>query len=131
MATSKKTAEKIAREFFRAKLERKIEEYQDILRVLDQTKIWIDASRKTHKLEKMEPDFQSNVLDFLKRKSEVLLGVAKTSVMLRSIMDEGVEPDLLVRFEKEWPQGTGRKWINQTPLVLKLEELLVAEEKTL
>lgn len=96
---------------------------------LHQNKEWIDRSGKRWKLEDMESSHRSNLLAFLRQRA---LSLAFKDTMLEEIspLAPGGDMALDAMYEaQDWRLQNPKEWLEQTPLVKRLVEL-VAEDDT-
>jgi hypothetical protein len=90
---------------------------------LHQTKVWTDVHGNTHRLEDMSANYLRNVRSYLEHKADELYE-AENDEIVRQQLVEAFEP---------WrhPQGvpplafaTAQEWLQNTPLVKAITELL-------
>lgn len=90
---------------------------------LHQTLVWTDVHGNTHRLEDMTANYLRNVLSYLERKADELYE-AENGEIVRQQMVEVFEPWRHPHGVPPLEFATAREWLQSTPLVKAIRELL-------
>ncbi|WP_139187307.1 hypothetical protein [Pseudarthrobacter chlorophenolicus] len=90
---------------------------------LQQTQVWTDVHGNTHLLEDMTANYLRNVLSYLEHKADELYGAEQEEVV-RAQLVEVFEPCRYPHGVPPLEFATAREWLQSTPLVKAMTELL-------